>query len=505
MARPPRAKGSAGKSQRSDNRTQGRASGAEGTSATGLLAAALRRAVLRRHEDEAKPEAARDATARRSAPKSKTKARKGAATKSAVHAKPALPVSPLAPARFPTLPPIAGVELATGAAGIRYKGRTDVMMAVFAPGTTVGGVFTQTTMPGAPITWCKGNLTDAGASGPSARLLIVNAGNANVFTGRGGDKICEDTASAGAQLVRAKKREIFLASTGVIGEPMPPGKIEAVLPDMFERCGGTSADWEKAARAIMTTDTYPKAATRTVEIAGVPVTINGIAKGSGMIAPDLGTMLAYIFTDAALPSDVLQTLLVLGVRDTFNAITVDSDTSTSDMVLLFATGAGEEHDAITRAGDPRLKAFREALHDLMGELALLVVRDGEGATKLIKVEVTGAASAKAARAIALSIANSPLVKTAIAGGDANWGRVIMAVGKAGEQADRDKLKIKMGGLPVAEKGARARNYDEAALSELMRQKEVHIEVDVAVGSGRAQIWTCDLTHGYIDINGSYRS
>lgn len=438
-------------------------------------------------------------------PVSKAKARQKPAAKSAQRAKPALPVSPLAPARFPALPPIAGVELAAGAAGIRYQGRTDVMLAVLAPGTTVGGVFTQSTMPGAPITWCKSNIADAGASGPSARLLIVNAGNANVFTGRGGDKICDDTASAGAALVKARKREIFLASTGVIGEPMPPGKIEAVLPDLFEARDGSGAAWEMAARAIMTTDTFPKAATRRVEIAGTQVTINGIAKGSGMIAPDLATMLAYVFTDAALPSDVLQTLLVLGVRDTFNAITVDSDTSTSDMVLMFATGAGDAHDRITRAGDPRLKDFREALHDLMGELARLVVRDGEGATKLIKVEVTGAASAKAARAIALSVANSPLVKTAIAGGDANWGRVIMAVGKAGELADRDKLKIKMGGLPVAEKGARARNYDETALSALMREKEIHIEIDVAVGTGRAQIWTCDLTHGYIDINGSYRS
>ena len=459
---------------------------------------------MRRHEDEASPQgAARGAPVRK--PASKGKVRQKASAKSARQAKPALPVSPLAPARFPILPPIAGVELATGEAGIRYKGRTDVMLAIFSPGTTVAGVFTQTTMPGAPITWCKGNITGLGSATPSARMLIVNAGNANVFTGRGGDRICEDTAAAGASLVKAKKREIFLASTGVIGEPMPPGKIEAVLPDMYERRLNTSAAWEMAARAIMTTDTYAKAATRQVQIAGVTVNINGIAKGSGMIAPDLGTMLAYIFTDAALPSDVLQTLLVLGVRDTFNAITVDSDTSTSDMVLLFATGEGEPHDPITRAGDPRLKAFREALHDLMRELALLVVRDGEGATKLIRVEVTGAASAKAARAIALSIANSPLVKTAIAGGDANWGRVIMAVGKAGELADRDRLKIKMGGLPVAEKGARARNYDEAALSALMREKEIHIEVDVAVGSGRAQVWTCDLTHGYIDINGSYRS
>jgi glutamate N-acetyltransferase/amino-acid N-acetyltransferase len=298
---------------------------------------------------------------------------------------------------------------------------------------------------------------------------------------------------------------VFLASTGVIGEPLPKGKIEAALPKLWAAKSGDSAAWDKAARAIMTTDTYPKGATRTAKIGGVPVTINGIAKGSGMIAPDLGTMLSYIFTDAALPASVLQTLLVLGVRDTFNAITVDSDTSTSDMVLLFATGQGERHEKVERAGEPRLREFRAALHDLMGDLARQVICDGEGATKLVRVQVKGAASAKAARAIALSIANSPLVKTAIAGEDANWGRVIMAVGKAGEEADRDKLTIKFGGLPVARNGGRDSHYDEAKTSAYMKGKEIAIEVHVGIGEGEALIWTCDLTHGYIDINGSYRS
>jgi glutamate N-acetyltransferase/amino-acid N-acetyltransferase len=469
---------------------------AGGTTAGGLLAQAFRRAVLRRQEQET-------SAPQMVAPKAKA---------AAVQAKPVKPakakallVSPLAPARFPTLPPIAGVELAVGAAGIRYQGRTDLMIAALAAGTSAAGVFTRSTMPGAPIDWCKANLESEGRAEPSARLLIVNAGNANVFTGRAGIAAVEEAASAGAALARCRKREVFLASTGVIGEPMPKGKIEAALPKLWGEKAGTSAAWEKAARAIMTTDTFPKAATRKAKIGGVPVTLNGIAKGSGMIAPDLGTMLAYVFTDAALPSSVLQTLLVLGVRDTFNAITVDSDTSTSDMVLLFATGKSEPHDKVERAGDPRLREFRTALYDLMGDLSRQVVCDGEGASKLISVAVSGAASAKAARAIAFSIANSPLVKTAIAGCDANWGRVVMAVGKAGEAADRDKLSIKFGGLPVAKNGARDPRYDEAKTSAYMKQKEIAIAVDVGVGEGKALIWTCDLTHRYIDINGSYRS
>jgi len=466
----------------------------DGSLAGGLLAQAFRRAVLRRQEED---------PAASALPKPKTPAKRKPARLSKARAAAAL-VSPLAPAVTPTLPPIAGVELAAGAAGIRYQGRTDLLMAAFAPGTTVAGTFTRSTMPGAPILWCKDNLAE-GKREPTARLLIVNAGNANVFTGRAGTDTVESVAAAGAGLAKCRKREIFQASTGVIGEPMPKGKIEAALPKLYRAKSGTSEAWAAAARAIMTTDTFPKLATRSVKIGGAPVTINGIAKGSGMIAPDLGTMLAYVFTDAALPSEVLQTLLVLGVRDTFNAITVDSDTSTSDMVLLFATGEGSKHDKIERAGDPKLREFRAALHDLMGDLSRQVICDGEGATKLVQVNVTGAASAKAARAIALSIANSPLVKTAIAGCDANWGRVVAAIGKAGEEADRDKLVIKFGGLPVAKNGARDPRYDEAKLTAYMKGKEIDIDVNVAIGEGRAVIWTCDLTHRYIDINGSYRS
>ena len=471
-------------------------SSGDGSTAGGLLAAAFRRAVLRRQEQDSAAQAL-------PAPKRKIAAGKRKPATPARKGKAAL-ISPLAPEAVPELPPIAGIELASGAAGIRYQGRTDLLIATMPPGTTVAGVFTRSTMPGAPVVWCKDNLAE-GKREPTARLLVVNAGNANVFTGRAGTETVESVAAAGAALVKCRKREIFQASTGVIGEPMPKGKIEAVLPKLYEATSGTSAAWAQAARAIMTTDTFPKLATRSAKIGGVPVTINGIAKGSGMIAPDLGTMLAYIFTDAALPSEVLQTLLVLGVRDTFNAITVDSDTSTSDMVLLFATGKGAAHDTVERAGDARLRDFRVALHDLMGDLSRQVICDGEGATKLVQVSVTGAASAKAARAIALSIANSPLVKTAIAGCDANWGRVVMAIGKSGEAADRDKLVIKFGGLPVAKNGARDPRYDEEKLSAYMKGKEIAIEADVGIGEGRALIWTCDLTHRYIDINGSYRS
>lgn len=464
----------------------------DGYTAGSLLSAALRRAVLRRQELDRTA-----ATQRLPTEKSDQDTKKRAKSGSLV--------SPLAPERVAELPPLAGVELAVGSAGIRYKGRTDVMMAVMPAGTSVAGVFTRSAMPGAPVDWCKANLVDSVRGGPSARLLVVNAGNANVFTGRSGIETCERTAAAGAALLKCRKREVFLASTGVIGEPMPKGKIEAIMPDLFAAKSGSSKAWSAAARAIMTTDTFPKTATRSVKIGTANITINGIAKGSGMIAPDLGTMLAYIFTDAALPAELLQTLLVLSVRDTFNAITVDSDTSTSDMVLLFATGQGEAHDPVDRPGDPRLREFRKALHELMGDLARQVVCDGEGATKLISVNVAGAASTKAARAIALSIANSPLVKTAIAGCDANWGRVIMAIGKSGEAADRDRLVIKFGGLPVASEGARDPRYDEDKTTAYMKGKEIAIFADVGVGDASALIWTCDLTHRYIDINGSYRS
>ena len=409
-----------------------------------------------------------------------------------------LPVSPLAPTHVPEMPEIAGVKLATAAAGIRYQGRTDVLLAVMDKGTAVAGVFTKSKCPSAPVEWCRAKL----GSG-KARALVVNSGNANAFTGKTGRHSTALTASIAAKAAGCSPNEVFLASTGVIGEPLDATKFNGVLGTLAEQA--VSGEWMAAARAIMTTDTFPKLATATAAIDGVKVTINGIAKGSGMIAPDMATMLAFVFTDATLPAQVLQECLSAGVGPSFNSITVDSDTSTSDTLLLFATGKGAKHGAVAKASDKRLSGFRRSLDALLLELALAVVKDGEGATKLIRVDVSGAENDQAAKKIALSIANSPLVKTAIAGNDANWGRVVMAVGKAGETADRDKLKISFGGHLVAEKGARAPKYDENAATKAVSGREVEILVDLGLGKGVGRVWTCDLTHGYIDINGSYRS
>jgi len=407
-------------------------------------------------------------------------------------------VSPLAPKSFPKLPPLAGVRLATVAAGVRYQQRTDVLLALLAPGTQVAGVFTTSKTASAPVLWCRDKL-----KGGEARMLVVNSGNANAFTGRVGQEGVKEIANEAAAVTHCRPQEVFMASTGVIGEPLPTEKITKVLSDLVAQ--GAAGNWRAAADAIMTTDTYPKAATATAMIDGVKVTINGIAKGSGMIAPDMATLLSFVFTDANLPASVLQECLNAGVGPSFNSITVDSDTSTSDTLLLFATGKGGKHTAITKASDKKLTEFRRALDGVLLDLALQVVRDGEGAQKLIRIDVTGAESDKAAKRIALSIANSPLVKTAIAGNDANWGRVVMAVGKSGEAADRDKLKISFGGHVVAEKGMRAAKYSEATATKAVAGREVQIAVDLDLGKGAARVWTCDLTHGYIDINGSYRS
>ena len=408
------------------------------------------------------------------------------------------PVSPLAPKSAAKLAPISGVRVGAGQAGIKYEGRDDVLMAVMAPGTTVAGVFTTSKTASAPVDWCRAALPQR-----SARALVVNSGNANAFTGRLGADAVKATAEAAAALAGCRPQEVFLASTGVIGEPLPVKKVTSVLPQIYENTGATA--WDQAARAIMTTDTFAKTATATATIDGQIVKINGIAKGSGMIAPDMATMLSFVFTDAAIPGDVLQQMLVAGVETSFNAITVDGDTSTSDTLLLFATGKGARHNPITRLADKRLDDFRARLNGLMQDLAVQVVRDGEGATKLIRVNVSGAESAAAARKIALSIANSPLVKTAIAGGDANWGRVVMAVGKSGEAANRDKLSIKFGGHRVATQGQRDPNYSEALMTRYMQRPEIEIDVDVGIAKGSAGVWTCDLTHGYIAINGDYRS
>jgi glutamate N-acetyltransferase/amino-acid N-acetyltransferase len=407
-------------------------------------------------------------------------------------------ISPLAPKSFPKLPPLAGVRLATAAAGVRYKDRTDVLLALLAPGTQVAGVFTRSKTASAPVLWCRDKL-----KGGEARVLVVNSGNANAFTGKAGQEGVREIANEAAAVARCRADEVFMASTGVIGEPLPTQKITKVLSDLVAQ--GAAGNWRAAADAIMTTDTYPKAATDTALIDGVKVTINGIAKGSGMIAPDMATMLSFVFTDANLPASVLQDCLSAGVGPSFNAITVDSDTSTSDTLLLFATGKGGKHTAIAKASDKKLTDFRRQLDALLLDLALQVVRDGEGAQKLIRIDVAGAENEGAAKRIALSIANSPLVKTAIAGNDANWGRIVMAVGKAGEAADRDKLKISFGGQVVAEKGMRAAKYNEAAATKAVSGREVQIAVDLGLGKGAARVWTCDLTHGYIDINGSYRS
>ena len=384
-------------------------------------------------------------------------------------------VSPLAPKSFPKLPPLAGIRLATTAAGIRYQQRTDVLLALLAPGTQVAGVFTKSRTASAPVLWCQDKLKDG----------------------------VRDVANEASAVAGCRPQEVFMASTGVIGEPLPTSKIIRVLSDLARQTA--AGNWRAAADAIMTTDTFPKAATATANIDGVKVTINGIAKGSGMIAPDMATMLSFVFTDANLPASVLQECLSAGIGPSFNAITVDSDTSTSDTLMLFATGKGGKHAAIAKASDKNLTEFRRALDGLLLDLALQVVRDGEGAQKLIRIDVTSAESDGAAKRIALSVANSPLVKTAIAGNDANWGRIVMAVGKSGEAADRDLLKISFGGHVVAEKGMRAVKYNEATATKAVSGREVNIAIDLGLGKGKARVWTCDLTHGYIDINGSYRS
>ncbi|MXV35217.1 MULTISPECIES: bifunctional glutamate N-acetyltransferase/amino-acid acetyltransferase ArgJ [unclassified Saccharibacter] len=407
------------------------------------------------------------------------------------------PRSPLARS-LPNLMQVAGVRLSGVAAHIRYEGRKDLALFEFAPGTTAAGVFTKNACPGAPIPWCRQAL----ANTTEARALLVNSGNANVFTGRAGDEAVVACATELADQLECPVEDIFLGSTGVIGEILPYQRILKALPEAIEAL--SEDGWEDALAAIMTTDTFPKAACREVSIGETTVKIQGIAKGSGMIAPDMATMLAYIATDAKLPQPVLQSLLQEGIGSSFNAITVDSDTSTSDMVMAFATGQAE-HAEITEADDNALDDFRDAFHDLMKELAQLVIRDGEGATKLIQVEVQGAESNESARKVALSIANSPLVKTAIAGEDANWGRIVMAVGKSGEPADRDKLSIAVGDYWVARNGAIAEECDEEALSRYMREQEITLTADLGIGEGRSHVWTCDLTHGYIDINGSYRS
>ncbi|MFT3732517.1 MAG: bifunctional glutamate N-acetyltransferase/amino-acid acetyltransferase ArgJ [Hyphomicrobium sp.] len=409
-------------------------------------------------------------------------------------------VSPFAPETLAKLPAIEGVAFATAEAGIRYKDRTDLLLAVLAEGTAVAGVLTQSKTASAPVLACRKHLKKG-----AARALVVNSGNANAFTGKKGVEAVDITVEHAVEAVGCKPHEVFVASTGVIGEPLDAEKFAHLLSDL---AGRTEPDaFETAARAIMTTDTYPKLATRTALIGDVEVTINGFCKGAGMIAPDMATMLCFIFTDAAIASEALQELLAEHAQTTFNCMTVDGDTSTSDTCLIFATGAAEARGQklVTKASSKKLQAFSDALVDLMRDLAIQVAKDGEGASKFVTFEVAGAKSWHAARAIALSCANSPILKTAIAGEDPNWGRVVMAVGKSGEAADRDKLSIWFGPHCVARDGERADDYDEKTVAAYMKNGEILIRVHVGVGKAAARVWTCDLTHEYISINADYRS
>jgi glutamate N-acetyltransferase/amino-acid N-acetyltransferase len=412
-------------------------------------------------------------------------------------------ISPLAPKHVPAMPAIAGVRLATAAAGIRYAGRTDVLLALFTAGTTAAGVFTKSKCPSAPVEWCRAHLKAGKSAKNSARALLVNSGNANAFTGKSGREACKFTAGIAARAAGLKPVEVFLASTGVIGEPLNAKAFDGVMEGLV--ANAKAGDFLAAAKAIMTTDTFPKLATARARIGKATVTVNGIAKGAGMIAPDMATMLSFVFTDAAIGAPALQALLKHGVADTFNAVTIDGDTSTSDTLMMFATGQAKNAPRIARAGDPRLRAFKKALHQVLATLAEQVARDGEGARKLVEIVVEGAVSNASARRIAMSIANSPLVKTAIAGEDANWGRVVMAVGKAGEPADRDKLSIWFGGIRVAHKGARDPSYDERQVSAQMKKPEIYLKVALGLGKGRDRVLTCDLTKEYVAINGDYRS
>ena len=390
--------------------------------------------------------------------------------------------------------------MATAEAGVRYQGRTDLWVLRGQAGTQIAGVFTQNRCPGAPVDWSRKALGEAPKDAP--RLIVVNSGTANVFTGQKGRNAVVETALGASKIFGGTPEAVFLASTGVIGEPLEASKVTAQFPEMKSRM--TAGGWEEAARAIMTTDTYAKGATATAIIDGTEVRINGIAKGSGMIAPDMATMLAFIATDATLSQPVLQDLLSGFTRSTFNAITVDSDTSTSDTVLLMASGASQS-TPISFASDFRLGDFKRALRQVCNDLAMQIVKDGEGISKFIPVSVQGAVSDESARVIALSIANSPLVKTAIAGEDANWGRIVMAVGKSGEPAERDKLSILIGPHVIAHNGQLSDSYREEDGAAYMKNAEIELRVDLGLGEGAATVYTCDLTHAYIDINADYRS
>jgi len=402
-------------------------------------------------------------------------------------------VSPLAPDHFPDLPVIDGVRFATIAAGVRYQGRTDVMLAELTPGSTVAGAFTRSATRAAPVLDCQAKI---GATSDTGAAILVNSGNANAFTGKGGVIAVEAITAAVADVCNIPQSRVFTSSTGVIGEPLPHDRITAVLADLKGALSDKGIS--DAAKAIMTTDTFPKGARAEVEIDGKTVSIAGIAKGSGMIAPDMATMLVYIFTDAVVSQPALQKMLSTHTDSTFNCITVDSDTSTSDSLILAATGA-------SGVDASESEAFSDALHGVMLNLAHQVVQDGEGATKFVEIAITGAATDADAKTHGMAIANSPLIKTAIAGQDPNWGRVVMAIGKSGAAADRDRLSIRFGDVEVAKDGWRSPDYSEEAAAAHMKGQNITIGVDLGLGDGKATVWTCDLTHGYIEINADYRS
>lgn len=408
-----------------------------------------------------------------------------------------MPVSPLAPTRWPQLPPLAGARLGCVEAGIKYQGRKDLTVIDFDEMASIAGVFTKSMCPSAPVDWCKSIL----ATG-KVRCIVINSGNANAFTGKKGHEAVEQTTSAAADVFNCNDNEIYLASTGVIGEPLDASGFAGYLKNA--KSGSSENGWEEAAKAIMTTDTYHKVATRQFIVDGRAYHINGIAKGSGMIAPDMATMLSFLVTDLPINNEVLQYELSRAIPKTFNSITVDSDTSTSDTVLLASTNAADKN-IITDKKDKRLRKFRTSLSEILHELAMLVVRDGEGATKHVEICVEGATTSRSAKKIAMTIANSPLVKTAIAGEDANWGRIVMAVGKAGEPADRDLLSIWFGNLRVALNGERDPDYNEDAASLIMKNDYIPIRISLGIAKGRAVVWTCDLTRQYVDINADYRS
>ncbi|MEC8261732.1 MAG: bifunctional glutamate N-acetyltransferase/amino-acid acetyltransferase ArgJ [Pseudomonadota bacterium] len=405
-------------------------------------------------------------------------------------------VSPLAPAAFPAVPEIGGVALSTAASGMKYAGRDDMLLMRLGQEASIAAVFTKSDTAAAPVEWCRRQL----GAGGGTRAILVNAGNANAFTGDGGMAAVTDCCGGIAAKLGCAPGDVMMASTGVIGEPLDT----AVLAAQFDALATGSATWQAAAEAIRTTDTFAKGAGATAAIGGTTVQIAGIAKGSGMIAPDMATMLGFVATDAALPQDVLAALLADATHRSFNAITVDSDSSTNDSVFLVASGAAG-NAGITAHDDPALDGFRTALDQVMQDLAGQIVRDGEGATKFITIAVTGAADDDIAHRIGMSIANSPLVKTAVAGEDANWGRIVMAVGKAGAGIDQSRLDISMGGVLIATAGARVDGYDEAPVAAHMKGEEIDIAVKVGDGAGTARVWTCDLTHGYISINADYRS